>query len=290
MDLASPSADVSAFCRAVLSRVIPDEFWGVGEDQTHNKQVLLKNVDRFVDLRRFETLSLHDVVQGMKVNNPPMNANHTDGQISAIPWLNGGKSENLASSQSDTHKQWEIFYEFIYYIFDSLVIPLIRCNFHVTESGVHRYRIFFFRQDVWRNLAEPAMASLKQAIFEEVDANVAKSVLDSRTIGFSKIRLLPKEKGVRPILNLRRRQVRRDSKRALGPSINSTLAPVYNMLTFEKVFTNNLFPPDANAGRTYHLGSLGPLSFLSATCTIKSRSLQRRSILWTTICTFARLT
>ncbi|KFY15261.1 hypothetical protein V491_05723 [Pseudogymnoascus sp. VKM F-3775] len=234
MDLASPSADVSAFCRAVLSRVIPDEFWGVGEDQTHNKQVLLKNVDRFVDLRRFETLSLHDVVQGMKVNNPPMNANHTDGQISAIPWLNGGKSENLASSQSDTHKQWEIFYEFIYYIFDSLVIPLIRCNFHVTESGVHRYRIFFFRQDVWRNLAEPAMASLKQAIFEEVDANVAKSVLDSRTIGFSKIRLLPKEKGVRPILNLRRRQVRRDSKRALGPSINSTLAPVYNMLTFEK--------------------------------------------------------
>lgn len=67
MDLASPSANVSAFCRAVLGRVIPDEFLGIGEDQTHNKQVLMKNVDRFVDLRRFETLSLHDAVQGMKV-------------------------------------------------------------------------------------------------------------------------------------------------------------------------------------------------------------------------------
>lgn len=74
MDLASPSANVSAFCRAVLGRVIPDEFLGIGEDQRHNKQVLMKNVDRFVDLRRFETLSLHDVMQGMKVPiTNPMN-------------------------------------------------------------------------------------------------------------------------------------------------------------------------------------------------------------------------
>ncbi|OBT76587.1 hypothetical protein VF21_05363 [Pseudogymnoascus sp. 05NY08] len=234
MDLATPSANVSAFCRAVLGRVIPDEFFGTGEDQVHNKQVLMKNMDRFIELRRFETLSLHDVTQGMK--------------ICTIPWLN---SENVKSSQSDTRKKWEIFYEFMYYVFDSLIIPLIRCNFHVTESGVHRYRIFFFRQDVWRNLAEPAMASLKLAMFEEVDISVANSILDSRTIGFSQIRLLPKEKGVRPIMNLRRRQLRRDSKRAFGPSINSTLAPVYNMLTFEK----NLSP--AKFGST--LFSVGDL-------------------------------
>ncbi|OBT59037.1 hypothetical protein VE04_01035 [Pseudogymnoascus sp. 24MN13] len=234
MELATPSANVSAFCRAVLGRVIPDEFFGTGEDQAHNIQVLMRNVDRFIELRRFETISLHDVTQGMK--------------ISTIPWLN---SENINSSQSDTRKKWDMFYEFMYYIFDSLIIPLIRCNFHVTESGVHRYRIFFFRQDVWRNLAEPAMTSLKLAMFEEVDINIANSVLDSRTIGFSQIRLLPKEKGVRPILNLRRRQLRRDSKRALGPSINSTLAPVYNMLTFEK----NLSP--AKFGST--LFSVGDL-------------------------------
>lgn len=175
-------------------------------------------------------------------------------------------------------------------MFDSLIIPLIRCNFHVTESGVHRYRIFFFRQDVWRNLAEPAMASLKHAMFEEVDINVANSVLDSRTLGFSQIRLLPKEKGVRPILNLRRRQVRRDSKRALGPSINSTLAPVYNMLTFEKVYAKDLFLADANAGRTYHPRNLVLLFSLSATYTIKSKSLQKQSAVPAILCTFAKLT
>lgn len=79
------------------------------------------------------------------------------------------------------------------------------------------------------------MASLKLSMFEEVDINTAKSILSSRTIGFSQIRLLPKEKGVRPIMNLRRRPVRADSKKVLGASINSVLAPIYNMLTFEKV-------------------------------------------------------
>lgn len=66
-ELATPTANVSAFCRAVLCRVVPDEFWGIGENQTHNINVLMQNTDRFVKLRRFENFSLHDVTQGMKV-------------------------------------------------------------------------------------------------------------------------------------------------------------------------------------------------------------------------------
>ena len=67
MDHANPVAKVSAFCRSVLSRIIPDDFWGVGEVQACNKQVFLSNVDRFVQLRRFESMSLDDVMHGMKV-------------------------------------------------------------------------------------------------------------------------------------------------------------------------------------------------------------------------------
>ena len=154
IDHATPVEKVSAFCRSVLSRMIPDEFWGVGEDQAHNKQLLLKNVGCFIKLRRFESMSLHDVMHGMK--------------ISAIPWLS--HTNILAKgSQSDTLKRLELFHEFLYYIFDSLLIPLIRCNFHVTESSVHRYRIFFFRHDVWKNISEPAMMQIKHTMFEEID-------------------------------------------------------------------------------------------------------------------------
>lgn len=138
--------------------------------------------------------------------------------------------------QSDLRKRWEIFNEFLYYVFDSLLIPLLRANFHVTESNVHRNRIFYFRHDVWRSLAEPALSSLKLSMFEEIKLEKAVKILNARQLGFSQVRLLPKENGVRPIMNLRRRPtIKKGLKSMLGPSINSTLSPVYNILSYEKV-------------------------------------------------------
>lgn len=130
-------------------------------------------------------------------------------------------------------------HEFMYYVFDSILIPLIRTNFHVTESNTHRYRLFFFRQDVWRSLSEPAIASLKLNMFEEIKLERAQTILCSRTLGFSQVRLLPKETGVRPIMNLRRRTLKKGYQGMLGSSINSVLAPIFNVLTAEQV-TNSL--------------------------------------------------
>lgn len=138
-------------------------------------------------------------------------------------------------SQSDSKKRTEIFHEFLYYLFDSLLIPLLRSNFHITESNVHRYKVFYFRHDVWRTLAEPALASLKLTMFEEVKLERAQRILESRSLGFSQVRLLPKETGIRPIMNLRRRALKKGSKTLLGQSINSVLKPVYNVLCYEKV-------------------------------------------------------
>lgn len=67
-DYATPASSVSAFCRAVLKRLIPNEFLGVGEGGISNRQILMKHVDRFVRLRRFESLSLHEVCKGLKVS------------------------------------------------------------------------------------------------------------------------------------------------------------------------------------------------------------------------------
>lgn len=138
-------------------------------------------------------------------------------------------------ANSDLQKRKEIFLEFIYYVFDSLLIPLIRSNFHVTESNVHRNRLFFFRHDVWRRLTEPSISTLKLNMFEEVKTTMARKLLDARVLGFSQIRLLPKSSGFRPIVNLRRRVTKRlNGKVVLGRSINSVMAPVFNMLDYEK--------------------------------------------------------
>jgi telomerase reverse transcriptase len=155
-------------------------------------------------------------------------------QISNVPWL-AARNTCASMSQSDTRKSWALFYELIYYLFDSVLIPLIQANFYVTESNVHRYRLFFFRHDVWRSLSEPTLASLKLTTLEEMQTDEAQKLLRSRPIGFSQLRLLPKEAGVRPIANLKRRTVRKGYNNVLGSSINSVLAPVYNMFTYEMV-------------------------------------------------------
>jgi telomerase reverse transcriptase len=138
-------------------------------------------------------------------------------------------------SQSDTKKRWSLFHQFIYYLIDSLLIPLIRSQFYVTESNNHRYQLFYFRHDVWRSVTEPSLSLLKMSTFEEMDTQAAQELLQMRSIGFSHVRLLPKEQGVRPITNLRRRALKRGSKRVLGASINSILAPVHNVFTHEMV-------------------------------------------------------
>lgn len=163
------------------------------------------------------------------------NATNWPSQITEIDWLAPPGLHNQKCSQTDFRKRSEIFHEFVYYVFDSILIPLVRSNFYVTESSAHRYRLFFFRHDVWRSISEPAMAELKAKMFEEVKPDEALSLLDSRRLGYSLVRLLPKQMSVRPIMNLRRRMVTRKSNKILGQSINSILGPVYNMLRVEKV-------------------------------------------------------
>lgn len=230
VEFATPTAAVSAFCRAVLRNLIPAELYGSGPDGDSNRDIILRHVDVFVRLGRFENLSLHEVCQGLK--------------ITSIKWLEppniikNGSSSKLALS--DLRKRTEIFFEFVYYIFDSLLMPLLRSNFYVTESGAHRNRVFYFRHDVWRRLAEPATAALKASdVFEEVKRDRAERILARRALGFSHLRLLPKARGARPIVNLRRRPVKKNARAGaarteLGPSINSLMAPVHSVLSYKR--------------------------------------------------------
>lgn len=222
VDHATPHSDVSAFCRAVLANLIPNEFWGQHLDGTHNKEVVMHNVDRFIRLRRFESLTLHAVAENLK--------------ISSMHWLAPPqilKDDKISSS--DMNKRSSLLHEFLYYVFDSILIPLIRSNFHVTESNHHKNRIFYFRHDVWRALTEPALTKIKHTMFEEVPSMKARQLLDARSLGFSQIRLLPKGTGLRPITNLRRRVTKlQGGKAVLGRSINSIVAPVHKMLDYER--------------------------------------------------------
>ena len=194
------------------------------------------------------------------------------------PW--SAATSNIALS--DLRKREEIFLEFLYYVFDSLLIPLIRSNFYVTESNVHRNRLFYFRHDVWRALAEPTLANIKVSMFEEIRAVKALKILDARALGFSQIRLLPKANGMRPIMNLRRRVNKlKNGRTVLGRSINSAMTPVFNVLEYVKkkdpasvgsaLFSVGDMYPILKSFRN-HIMSAGPLTgpLFFAKCDVKA--------------------
>lgn len=68
IELACSSHNVSAFCRAVIKKVIPSEAWGVGEGKLHNEKKIMHSIDRFIKMRKFESPTLLEVIEGIKVS------------------------------------------------------------------------------------------------------------------------------------------------------------------------------------------------------------------------------
>ncbi|KAL7935256.1 Telomerase ribonucleoprotein complex RNA binding domain-containing protein [Trichoderma chlorosporum] len=92
VELACPVACVSAFCQATLSKIIPDNFWG-SEKDCHNKSMFLRKIDHFIKLRRFEMISLHEIVQDFKVTE--------------LAWLVPPACEGQKTSRTDMNKRYQ---------------------------------------------------------------------------------------------------------------------------------------------------------------------------------------
>jgi telomerase reverse transcriptase len=146
-------------------------------------------------------------------------------------------------SRTDFEKRKELLAEFVYFLFDSFLIPLVRSNFHVTESNNDKNRLFFFRLDVWHKITARSFDKLKKNMYEELPTHSTQQLLSIRRMGYSNLRLLPKRNNAfRPIINLRRRpEYISYGKRLLGRSINSVLTPVYKAIHYEAV-SAPLFP------------------------------------------------
>ncbi|KAG8525371.1 uncharacterized protein KY384_009015 [Bacidia gigantensis] len=221
VDFCTPHAKVSAFCRAIISSLVAEAFWGEGAGGLHNKRKVMEDIDRFVNLQRYEKMSLHGVRHQIK--------------IQCIRWLAPPTCLSKKSSLLDMKKREEIFLEFLYYVFDSILIPLIRANFYVTEANDQGNRLFYFRHDIWRMITEPKLNNLKLSMYEEVPMAKAKRMLDGRKLGYNQIRLLPKDTSLRLLNNLKRRTAKsHNGKTILGQSVNSVLKPVFSVLDLEK--------------------------------------------------------
>ncbi|KAN0060374.1 hypothetical protein ACQY0O_007703 [Thecaphora frezii] len=225
------TGQVVHFVTTVVRRLIPRDLFG----SQHNQKLIMKGISRFVRARRFETLTLHQTMQGLRM---------TDVDWTLPP---GRAARWQRPTAAESAKRSELFAEFLYWLFDSLVMPLLRTTFYATESAAFRNRVLFFRQDDWHAISRPLLDKLKATVFEPLSRSEALAIMSSRKLGYSHIRLLPKETGVRPIVNLRRRSTRqpagtaaadvlrqRKESKKLGQSINFILQSAFHILTYEK--------------------------------------------------------
>uniref|UniRef100_V5EU89 Telomerase reverse transcriptase n=1 Tax=Kalmanozyma brasiliensis (strain GHG001) TaxID=1365824 RepID=V5EU89_KALBG len=211
--------------------------------------LILSSIGDFVRLRRYETFNLHHIAQSFRFTDVDW----------ALPPAAVSHNRRLSRSEADSRKA--LILELLYWLFDGLVIPLLRTTFYITETAAYRNKVLYFRQDDWHVLSRPVLGQLKESIFEPLTRAEALSMMSSRKLGYSHVRLLPKETGVRPIVNLRRRsnkQVHNEQQQRgegkgkgkvrggttsakqkreslmLGQSINYILQSVFHVLTYEK--------------------------------------------------------
>ncbi|KAJ2493875.1 Telomerase reverse transcriptase [Coemansia sp. RSA 2050] len=178
LGMASSPHDVYLFLQTCVRGVVPRDLIG----GKHNHRLLYKLLRSLANSSRFGHIDLGGAAGRAKMD-----------EVTA--WL-GGKRGSAAD---------DIYAGFLCWVLKDYAIQLVRAFFYVTESSSDRSRLFFFRGDVWTKITRQALRSLESEIYTKktlADASASGSTRSS--LGYSRLRLLPKEHGFRAISNLKK--------------------------------------------------------------------------------------
>ena len=195
-----PHKDVSAFVWSVLKRIVPKTLMGGKKAQ----RVMRRSVTTFVRLKRFESITVHRLMHKLPTAD--------------LPWLHSlnDKKDASRTSPSTQAKQVKMVAMWIGWVFGALVVPLLRTHFYCTENESFRQETFYYRKPVWSKMISKAFEDTLGATFVPVPRNVARQALESRKIGVARLRFLPKQSGMRFLMNMSKGTVAKFKSRGSG--------------------------------------------------------------------------
>lgn len=183
---------VVSFIWAVIRSIVPPELLGT----SYNWRRLRRNIAKFIQLRRFEKFSLKQCMHKLKASRFPfLSTQH----LSTNQVLKYPSGQSVASH---VFKQ-KLLQSWIFWLFSCLVVPLVQANFYVTETEHGKQDVFYYRKPLWEKLKTRAITCLKDQNYHELDASAVRNIISKRLFGFSKLRLLPKDNGMRMLANLK---------------------------------------------------------------------------------------
>lgn len=149
--------EVTRFITRAFKLVLPPSLFG-GKS---NFDVILTRVQHVVSLRRCGTLSLHQLMQGIKVQN--------------CDWLRGceptgrhdRRPRNRQSAQT-AQQQTQLLGQLIYWVFNHFMLPLLRNNFYCCDGDFSGHAVIYYRHRAWRLISSRALVAMRAEQYRRI--------------------------------------------------------------------------------------------------------------------------
>ncbi|KAM1124246.1 hypothetical protein ACFX2H_039310 [Malus domestica] len=199
-------SQVVSFIWAVCRRIIPSDLLGTAS----NWRILRRNISKFIHLRRFENFSLRQCMHKLKTSRFPFLSNKQ-----YFCGMNNEAVKDVGGKGLDIHKGFpklndaahivkqKVLKSWIYWFFSSIIVPLLQVNFYVTESEHGRQDVYYYQKSVWEKVKNKTISCMKDQRYYYLDDATTRRIIRKRLFGFSKLRICPKECGVRLLANLK---------------------------------------------------------------------------------------
>jgi len=275
-----PPRAVASFLWAAIRRVAPRETLGGRRSRASLRRFLL----RLTSLRRSERCTLHEAMRGARTEEFPWLFGRRGAFAEDVSSTEGKKTKKRAGRSGPVtaylarRRRLRRWFRFL---LAEVAVPLLRAHFYCTETEANRNRLFFYRKGVWARLTAAHLAATTEDEAGETKAPApmhlsggapvdpaaaattarkpyarlkkpsARYALQRHLLGFSRLRLLPKSTGLRPVAMLGRPAVasfappggreraRRGAARAAGRitlafrPVNAGLQSVFDVLRHE---------------------------------------------------------
>ncbi|QCD95571.1 telomerase reverse transcriptase [Vigna unguiculata] len=179
-----PKNQVISFIWAVSRSLIPSELLGAPPTW----RILRKNLSKFIHLRRYETFPLNLCMHKLKTSLFPFLSNK---------YFLKNRNDVVHIVKRKLLEKW------IFWYFSYLVVPLLQANFYITENGKGKHDIYYYPKPIWEKFMTNTIDRFGDGRYSHLNDVDVHNILRARPFGFSKLRLQPKENGVRMVANLK---------------------------------------------------------------------------------------
>lgn len=124
-------------------------------------------------------------------------------RIDDVEWLR--YNSNHKNARYFKRENEFVWWRLMRWIFEELLVSLMRCYFYATEKQKEYSRIFYYRKNVWQVVMRLSTEDLLKQNLQAVEKDEMRRQCASHNFAPAKLRLIPKNETFRPIMTFNRK-------------------------------------------------------------------------------------